>query len=258
MSLQLGAAAVLALAGAALLWLPREEAADARRQRLVARHGIEIGLGAPKTFFVPPYSERDLPPSVVADQVDPASAAIALEGIERALEPYPRGFVSGLIKAIFVAGELRVGGAKAGGTVGPAWLILAAPARLGREGIFATAYIGVHHELSSFVLQREPATLSEWQRFAPENSLADPQAIIARGAGADPDPETGFLSAYGATNAENDFNVYAEKIFTEPATVQRLARSHALVRKKLRFVVSSYLRIDARMRGVFAELGVTE
>jgi hypothetical protein len=252
---------LLLLIGAWILLASRKDETPAQRaQRLSAIHGITIGIGSPDTFFVPPYGPSDARlSSMEAQPVDHESAATALEGIERALAQYPAGFVAGLIKAVFVTGELRLGGAEAGGTVGPAWIILAAPKDLGREGIFATSYIGLHHELSSFALHRKPSVLQEWERFAPagwkfeETNVA---TIIARGHDHDPDPATGFLSAYGGTTAVNDFNVYAEKIFTEPATVARLARSHALIRRKLEFVIAVYVRIDPRMAAVFHELGV--
>jgi hypothetical protein len=252
---------LLLLTGAWLLLAGRKDETPAERaQRLSAAHGVTIGIGSPDTFFVPPYGPSDARVSdVEAQPVDRESAAIALEGIERALAQYPAGFVAGLIKAVFVAGELRAGGAEPGGTVGPAWIILAAPKDLGRKGIFATSYIGFHHELSSFALEKEPSTLPEWKRFAPAGwkfEEMDARTIIARGHDDDPDLATGFLSAYGGTNPENDFNVYAEKIFTEPATVARLAREHPLVRRKLEFVMAVYVRIDPRMAAVFRELGV--
>lgn len=87
------------------------------------------------------------------------------------------------------------------------------------------------HELSCFVRQRasaetEAVTIAprDWQ-FAPTN-----EESLSRGAGPDPAPDTGFLSAYGATTAENDFNTYAKEIFTEPSVLVRLACQHALVR----------------------------
>ncbi len=36
----------------------------------------------------------------------------------------------------------------------------------------------------------------------------------------------------------------------------RLARAHALIRRKLEFVIAVYVRIDPRMAAVFHELGV--
>jgi hypothetical protein len=64
------------------------------------------------------------------------------------------------------------------------------------------------------------------------------------------------VSAYGATTAENDFNTYAEKIFTEPKALVLLACNHALIRKKLLFVLRTYVSLDARMENVFRELGI--
>jgi hypothetical protein len=118
----------------------------------------------------------------------------------------------------------------------------------------------VHHELSSLVLRREPSTLPAWKRFAPPAGWRfeemDEEKVLARAGDAAPDPATGFLSAYGGTNPENDFNVYAEKIFTEPEKVAGLARAHPLVHRKLDFVMGVYERIDPRMAAVFRDLGV--
>lgn len=63
-------------------------------------------------------------------------------------------------------------------------------------------------------------------------------------------------SAYGATSFENDFNVYAERIFTEPAEVARLAALHPLVRRKLDALIAAYAAIDPRMIDTFRQLGV--
>jgi hypothetical protein len=118
----------------------------------------------------------------------------------------------------------------------------------------------VHHELSSLVLARDPAALSRWTALTPSGwRFADSApAALARASAADPDPSTGFLSAYGATTAENDFNVYAEKMFTEPMNVARLARGHVLVAQKVAFVADAYAAVDPRIRETFARLGLGE
>jgi hypothetical protein len=262
-SLRLAIAGALAVAGAWLLIadarLGHSRSPAEHARALFAAHGIVVGLGSPSSFFVPPYTPGDANLAhVQAQRIEPESAAIALDGIERALTQYPADFVAKLIKAIFVAGELRVGGVKAAGTIGPAWIIIAAPRRLGTEGIFENGYLGVHHELSSFVLHRNPDRLTEWAHFAPETWHFDdmPEAIRERGTGPDPDPSTGFLSAYGATNPENDFNVYAEKIFTEPGSLSQLARRLPIIRKKLDYVIAAYVDIDPRMIEVFGDLGL--
>jgi hypothetical protein len=226
--------------------------------RLQHTHGIVIGYGHPSTFFVPPYQASD---AVIADMkmtsVDPRNVQPALEGIEEALQAYPPGFVSALVKAIFVAGDLRVGSQLAGGSVGPAWFILGAPDHLNARDTRLTALVGVHHELSSFVMHAAGVE-REWEAFAaaPSSFSATSEAALAQADGPDPAPETGYLSAYSATSAENDFNVYAEKIFTQPERLVRLACDQALVRKKLLFVLEAYVKLDARMNGVLRAQGI--
>jgi hypothetical protein len=237
----------------------RTESAAVHAARLSAEAGIQIASGDPSAFFVSPYGPHDAQlPYVSLSASDSESASVALDAIENALRRYPKGFVAKLIGGLFIAGEVRVGGVIAGGTVGPAWVVLAAPARLGREGIYATSLLGVHHELSSFVYRRRPATSGRWIEFAPPGAeyKTDPKEIIALASKPDPAPDTGFLSAYATSNDENDFNVYAEKMFTEPATVAMLAGEHELIRKKLRFVMVEYIEVDARMKDVFHALGL--
>jgi hypothetical protein len=172
---------------------------------------------------------------------------------------YPPGFVSSLVRAIFIGGELHDHSELAGGSTGPAWFILAAPDSSSSEGIRLTNLAGVHHELSSYVLQKAGAT-DEWTAFAPVDwkFTRTSEDALTQGAAPDPAPETGFLSAYGATTAENDFNTYAERIFTEPKALVQFACKHALIRKKLIFVLRTYIKLDARMENVFRELGIDQ
>lgn len=233
------------------------ETALARAQRLSSENGIRVAFGDPKSFFVPPYGPDDAHLAhVEMTSTDAASASTALQAAETSLRQYPKGFVAKLIGGLFLTGDLRVGGADAGGTVGPAWVILAAPADLGREGIYATSLLGVHHELSSFVYHKRSDTSQRWAEFTPPGwkYTTDPKEVLDLANGPMPKPETGFLSSYATSNQENDFNVYAEKMFTEPETIARLARKHGLIRKKLDFVMAAYVAVDGRMKGVFREL----
>jgi hypothetical protein len=226
--------------------------------RLSSTHGIIIGYGHPSTFFVPPYGPADARiDGIEMVGADPANLPPALDGVEDALALYPPGFVRRLVAAIFIAGELRLNTERAGGFTGPAWVLLAAPDSSSSAGIRLNNVEGLHHELSSFVLQKTN-TLQEWMVFAPADwSFATHnEAALSHGRDQDPSPETGFLSAYGATTAENDFNTYAEKIFTEPKALVQVACQHALIRKKLLFVLHTYVTLDVRLDQVFRGLGI--
>lgn len=258
--LQLTIALVAALGGAYLMKDTGplfDEEPTAHAQRLSLTHHVHVAFGDPAQFYVAPYTKNDAHIAGIEMEVaDRQSASIALSGVETALRQYPTGFVAKLIRGVFVAGKIRVGSVAAGGTVGPAWIILAAPSRLGRSGIFASSVVGVHHELSSFVLRYRGDTLSRWSTFLPEDwhPQRTPEAKIAMDQQPNPSPSTGFLSSYGATDAENDFNVYAETIFTDPQSVAKAASEHQIVRDKLAFVLAAYADVDPRMSPVFHAL----
>lgn len=227
--------------------------------RIEQAHGIRIGYGSPADFWTPPFKPEDATaPGVEMQPAAPENVAIALEGIEAGLDQYPPGFVARLIHAIFICGQLRMGGVEAGGTAGPAWIIVAAPSDLGTEGIRTGSLLDVHHELSSFVLRVNPATRAQWSEFAPAgwNFVEDAAGALHRADASTPSPETGFLSAYGATNLENDFNVYAEKMFTEPDNLARLAQAHPLIRRKLDFVRAKYVAIEPEFAERFRRMGL--
>jgi hypothetical protein len=235
------------------------ESAVDRAARLTREHGLKVAFGDPATFYVAPYAARDARiDAVEMEPPDPTSVPPALDGVEESLLLYPAGFVARVARGVFVCGNLKVDGAAAGGTVGPAWIILAAPRSIDDASIRLTALIGVHHELSSLVLTHDPGAIARWTALTPASfGFTDSAAAsLAQANAEDPDPSTGFLSAYGATTAENDFNVYAEKMFTEPKTVADLARTHALVAQKAAFVADLYAALDPKIRETFARLGL--
>lgn len=254
----LATAGVLGLAGGALLLSSRARDPVQRAHAMGLAQGIVVGLGDPSEFFVPPYLQADAKiAGVETSPVEPTALTPALDGIEDALSRYPGGFVGLLIKAIFVAGSIRIEGALAGGTYGPAWILLAAPVDIGAASIELTCRIGVHHELSSFVYLRSQA-VPAWLASEPAGwSFAGSAARQLAGDKAPAPPvETGFLNAYGATSPENDFNVYAEKMMTEMDAVMRLAANVPLVARKLALVRQAYLAIDPRMERAFTDLGM--
>lgn len=245
-----------------MLWFAEPRASHAsvaeRARHIGERHDILVSFGSPDTFFVAPFGPDDARiAGYEFGQAAPEGLPDSLDGIERALDQYPRGFVAKLIRAVFVCGELRVDGARAGGTVGRAWIIVASKPRLGREGRYLTAYLGVHHELSSFVYRHDPSTEALWREFAPRDWQFIDRApdVLARGEDRDPSPTTGFLTAYGATNPENDFNTYAEQVFSESAELRLRAKDQPLIARKLAFVLDAYRAVDPRIDDVFRKLG---
>jgi hypothetical protein len=181
----------------------------------------------------------------------------ALDGIEQALAVYPPGFVSTRCKAVFICGSLSLDGAHAGGTYGPAWIILVATQRFG-WGIFETALLGIHHELSSLVWYVRLDLPPRWRALLPEgySEAKDTAEALKASPSGKGDVDRGFLSPYGATSAENDFNVYAELVSTDAARVAALADAHPLIARKLALLMDAYTSLDSRFDGIFRKLGL--
>ncbi|HEX3695465.1 MAG TPA: hypothetical protein VH374_08740 [Polyangia bacterium] len=173
---------------------------------------------------------------------------------------YPDGFFSRACHAIFVCGSLILDDARAGGTYGPAWIILVASAESGVGGIFKTAHLGVHHEFSSLIWQKFPDLIKAWQPLMPvgwQPARDNAEALAAAETGS-ADPAAGFLTPYGRTSLENDFNVYAETAFAEPTLLRDLGRTYQVVAKKAGLLVAAYTALDDRMHDVFAKLELAQ
>lgn len=258
------AAGALACVGGGALLRPVRRSVDAtavrrRADSIGEAHGLYIGYGAPDTFFVAPFTSRDaIIPNGAATTADLDAISVALDGIEQGLAVYPHGFVSGRCKAIFICGGLTLDGADAGGTYGPAWIILVATHRVGDAGIIATARLGVHHELSSLVWKERLDLPGRWRALLPPgwSEARDNAQALGSAQTGPPDLDRGFLSPYGATTAENDFNVYAELVFTEPARIASLADTQHLIARKLALLMDAYTSIDSRLADVFQKLGL--
>jgi len=63
--------------------------------------------------------------------------------------------------------------------------------------------------------------------------------------------QNGFLKNYSRTNDENDFNVYAETLYSSPFTLKALSKKYHLIKIKLQKVKEFYK--DAGLRGTFPD-----
>ena len=229
--------------------------------KLGERQNVKIGFGDPETFYVPPYQPADAKVEHVSfTPADPGVVPDSLRGIARAFDAYPDKCLGRIIKAIFIADSIRVDGVEAEGTYGPDWIFLAA-ARGASPGTRAVnAELGVHHETSSFLWLRDPELQKAFTGLEPAgwhwttNSTDEAAGANA----AEPPLETGFLSAYGATTAENDFNTYAEIAFSDPGRLKNLAGHMPLIARKLALVLDAYIRVDERLRDAFSRNGLLQ
>jgi hypothetical protein len=111
-----------------------------------------------------------------------------------------------------------------------------------------------HHELSSSVYRnrRFPQLQELWQTFLPASWKSDygkyttEAAYVAKG----------FVTEYGTSDDENDFNEYAAELFTHPQRMLELAQQQALIAQKAALLIRAYELLDPRMAEVFQDLGL--
>ncbi len=223
------------------------------------QQGLVIGFGDPKTFYVPPYMPEDAKvQNVLLSPVDREAVSDALKGIGKAFRAYPEQCLGKIIKAVFIAGKILIEGTEAGGTYGQDWIFVSAPRDMPPATRRLSAELVVHHETSSFPWLRSSALQAAFQALEPadwafQTSTADQIAFASRPT---PPVESGFLSSYGATTSENDFNTYVEILFSDPARMKNLAGRVPLIATKLALVLETYIKIDGRLRETFAGTGV--
>lgn len=222
-------------------------------------YGLIIGCDSPSTFFIPPYRVEDgLSAGSSATQVHADRALLAIEEIFKEIKKYPKGFFTSLCSAIFLCDTLLMEGVKAGGTFGPKWIILAAGEAMSDASVQATARLGLHHEFSSLIFRGDIPLQAAWARQMPSGWTPALSAAVALASDvhAQLELKKGILTVYGGTSIENDFNTYAEVLFTEPAKLRSLCETYpTTIAPKTSLLLNSYIRRDQRFIEVFDRQG---
>ncbi|EKE77002.1 hypothetical protein [Gallaecimonas xiamenensis] len=117
----------------------------------------------------------------------------------------------------------------------------------------------LHHELSSLLAERYGFPYFDWLALnSPdfEYLVSDQRFRQAIAAGLTYAPQQrdlvqGIVSGYGRLNAENDFNTYAETVFTQPRQMADWLAKYPQVQKKYRFLKAFYLKVSPGFEGVF-------
>ena len=231
-----------------------------RIKAMEARYGVDIRWGNPATFAVPGAANAvgDIPNGLVQELKGLSSLPTALDAIDRALGRYPEGFFARHCKAIFICGDLRLDGVAAGGTYGDRWVLLVANPEWDDAMVMEANGRGLHHEFSSILYSTIPEIPLRWARTHPPQWRFKPgirQTLQAPENGP-PRYDLGFLSAYGATTAENDFNTYAEMAMGDAAGLLKNASDYPPVKRKASLFLEMYIRLDPRFQKVFIESGL--
>ncbi|MDN3436399.1 hypothetical protein QMA03_18650 [Pseudoalteromonas sp. APC 3356] len=234
--------------------------------RLSKTYQVDIQAGEPRLFFPEQFAVSDgEPPILEMEMTTLADSSESLDGIEAALTTYPQGFVTEVIDAIYLSGPMLMEGAEAGGTYSSDSIILVNISdQNGTNFNFENSLKGVHHELSSLIYIRSPFVIFAWQALLPKEwkPVSSNYEALTQDRNVGPDYENGFLSRYGKTNIENDFNIYAEFAFAEPEKLRELAATYPIIAKKLSLFITGYTQFSAKYQqdfeNYFARTGLSD
>jgi len=163
--------------------------------------------------------------------------------IKLAVSKYPKNLIQKEIRNIYLVGDLRFCGVYFTGTISNNTLYIASKANKDIQRTF-------HHEFSSILL-RNYAPFSfetKWKKISPELLNCKSTTAIKNGYFSLEHNATllnkGYLSAYSLSNWENDFNMYAEYIFSGDQHFWNLVDDYPLIKKKTKLVIDFYQQVD--------------
>ena len=170
----------------------------------------------------------------------------------KAMSKYPKDVIQNHLKAIFFSEEINADGFKYGGTYDPFRKIIYLVDNGGQSEKLAIS--NFHHEFSSLLLYSRSFYLNPWMEQNPRNFcyLSDVyktwkelhNKIDLSAEAKSEDFKKGFVSVYGQTNFENDFNEYSAMIFTYPEKFKELMNRYPRVRAKFLIWLEFYREID--------------
>jgi hypothetical protein len=230
-----------------------KEKIDALFEPITSKYGIKIVYDVGDDFFSP-FENPIFPAGPHQDsRVLPIRHRVLArypDILKKAFEKYPVAVIKNYLKAIYFAGEIDHDGLMYGGTYDPFRHII----YLVDNGTNNDAQVlhTFHHEFSSLLLKSHSFWVNPWTDHNPKDfEYFDDvygswkEGKIARNAITDSYCyEIGFLTDYGLTNFENDFNEYSAMIFTRPQKFKKIMEQYPRVRGKFKVWLEFYQKID--------------
>ena len=212
-----------------------------------------------------PPSWREAAINAQAMPLDPVEVARSERDAERALALYPVELVKKNLKAVYFIKEMRFYGLQYGGTNSADTVYVAnAGEKSGYTDDFLTG--AFHHEFSSILLRNYPDKFDEkaWRASnAPGVEYRQGGTESLRSGTADTSyverfNVDGFLSQYGTSSVEEDFNTYAEALLTGDRAFWAVVERFPRVAAKKDLIVAFYAKLDPSFNERFFRLLVKQ
>jgi hypothetical protein len=168
--------------------------------------------------------------------------------LQKAIEKYPPNIIKKYLKAVYFAEEIDENGFKYGGSYDPFRKIVYLTNNGRQTDDIAESFF--HHEFSSLLLKSHSFFLNPWTDHNPDGFVYLTEILTnsddIRKASEDVKDyyKKGFVTNYGLTSFENDFNEYSAMIFTYPEKFKKIMREYPRVRGKFLVWLDFYHKID--------------
>jgi len=251
--LRLSAAAILGVSGIAVglrgAGVFGSAAVDPEAcKRLESRFHVPVVAALDERFL--PAEWKSQPYAARATEIEATESFRICSSIERELEKYPESVLSDFLGGIHLSRTLEIWGGLYGATFYGNLVFLTSTGA--RDG-FTKAYFArsFHHEFSSVLMSRAGFDHEAWRAANPPDFDYQNDAVVAETLNQtwteSGDPglySQGVLTAYGLQDLENDINVYAEVLFSDPRGLQALASEYPAIERKAALLTAFYEGLD--------------
>ena len=181
-----------------------------------------------------------------------------LRVMDAALAKYPAEVLREHLQALYLLGELRYRGVITSGTNSKTSVYV----KIGppEKGFTARHNESVFHaEFSSILIRNRPQFLDQtaWKSANPPafTYLGDGVDAVKQGKARTTLDNTlnarSFLSQYGQSTLENDFNGFASRLWTGDAALWQLASQHPAIQRKLTLILRFYQQLHPKLDEAF-------
>lgn len=208
--------------------------------------GVEIICTTEPDMFPPSWQEFN----PRATSVRPSEVERSMEIIFDALGKYPAIVMEENLGRVYVVGSLEFKGVSYAATNSRDTIYMT---NRGRSEGYTNVFIErlFHAEFSSILLRnyRDSFPEESWLAANPEEfeyGESGAEAILTGRASEDMNPKLlkqGFLTEYGMSTMENDFNSYAKHLMTQGSIVLECAKRYPRVQKKIDVFIAFYCSI---------------
>lgn len=178
---------------------------------------------------------------------DERKAKIAVNNF---VKKYPKSFFKSELSSIFLMRDLSFYGSYWGATYKWDRIYVSYNTQDGDTVRFITREL--HHELSSILMENHSFPKHRWIAATKGSYTSNNEGIDQAGKIGDGRDERasllrrGILTTYGASDFENDVNIYAEYIFVLTKELKRHCKKYPRVAKKTKLIKEFYCSVDRR------------